>query len=249
MKNYQKIVYTVVALICAATVFFANSCTKPDKVTGSFIIKGFLYDSCGGAPMNNVPLQVSFKSDRQMATKAVDDDNIGKGLTDENGYFEITCKKYNINGSSDLFISTSRFVLGTVYIPHITTKSINMGKGYFRGIILKGIVKVKLSGSFTTSDTFFVGHPGADYQYFTNLFEGKEMEYPIQFNDGYAFVGGLTSTADSIGIGHSKRYAPYPTFYGFGWADFKNNSTKNTITFIAATCDMSDTTTSVTITK
>lgn len=242
MKNSKNLVYMVVALFCATTIFISNSCTKPDKVVGTFIIKGYLYDSCGGAPMNNVPLQVSFKSDRLTATKTVDDDNIGKGLTDANGYFEIACKKYNINGTSDLFVSTSRFVLNTEYIPYLT-ESIDLGKGYMKGIIMKGRVKVKLSGAFTASDTFFIGHPSAQYQYFSNLFDGKEVEYSIQFKHNYSFIN---SSIDSVGPRYSVRYAPFDTYYGIGRANFKST---NTISYVATTCEMPDTTTSVTITK
>lgn len=125
-----------------------GSCNKRDKSSTPFVLKGYLYDSCGGRPLVNVPLQVSFKSDRLLYAEAVDDDNVGNGVTNKNGYFEFSCKRYVATGSFNLFNADTRFVYSEG-LPIATIKQeLDIGIGYSNGFVLKGNVNIKISGSF-----------------------------------------------------------------------------------------------------
>jgi len=146
------------------------------------------------------------------------------------------CKKYRASEGELTLFRTDKSNVCIYFINRLPSQNeIDLGKGYLNGVGLQGRIKVKLSGTFTTSDTLFAGNPSGAYEIFTNIYDGKEVYYSIKFKENYAFL-------DS----HIPKYLLYNTYYGFGRANFKYT---NTISYVATTCEMPDTTTSVTITK
>jgi hypothetical protein len=237
-KNFKNLVYMVFALSCATTMFISNSCTKPDKIVGSFKIKGYLYDSCGGAVVKGIPLRASYRTHFSAfsGTQAISDDSLGWGITDDKGYFEMMCKKYRASDGELTLFRVDKSNVSLYFINRLPSQNeIDLGKGYLNGVGLKGRIEVKLSGTFSTSDTLFVGNPSGAYEVFTNIYDGKKIYQDIKFKENYAFLDY-----------NRPKYLLFNTYYGFGRANFKNT---NTISYIATTCDMPDTTTSTTITK
>jgi hypothetical protein len=234
----KNIIIVSCALLCTTSILLL-SCNKKDKVVGEFIVKGYLYDSCGGVPQKNIPLQVSYKESASTGSSSLKDDNIGTATTDANGYFEIKCKKYTNSqeaGKMDIFNATTRYVyLDDFAFASLQRKLdvIDFGYGFTNGFVYKGSVKAKLSGSFLSTDTLFLGQFNGQYESHNNLVSGNEFTIKVSGNFLNAF--------------QLEKYGRSQIYWGFGFNDFKSN--KHIIDLGIGACGYPDTTTIKTINK
>lgn len=225
----------VIALI--AITLFTNSCShSTSSDTGTYNLKGYLWDSCNGKPLVDIPLQVSYyRKSNGFGGKTIDDGNVGTGKTNGIGYFEIKCKDYKSEGTINLFnAQTNQQYLIKHSVPsYIKDEIVDVSTGYIYGSIFNTKVKIIVSGTFTLGDTLYVGSGKDDYEQFTNLVSGSDYSFTKSFQMP-------SFTPES-------RFNNYTLLWGFG----KNNYTSKGNPFNAVTyrCNTPDTITVLNVSK
>jgi hypothetical protein len=172
-----------------------------------------------------------------MVTGGVIDDNIGTATTGSDGYFEIKCKYYSRGSSIDIFNANTRYVYCDNYLYSSNPKEgyYDFGQCFAYGTIFRGTIKFTLNGTFTPTDTFFVGN-GNDFRYLTNINPGDTFEHTVSYINYHGFYSRLLSYDRSGSVN-----------WGIGYAEYK--ALKHLEYIIVGICSKPDTVTSVTITR
>lgn len=212
-----------------------TGCNKPSS-DKTFSITGYLWDSCGGKPLSGVPLQVSFR-ELNMVTGGVSDDNIGSATTGNDGRFEIKCKYYNRGTNIDIFNANTGYVYCDNY-PYISNPKegyYDFGQCFALGTKFSGVIKFTLNGTFSPTDTFFVGN-GSEYRYLTNIKSGDTFQHAVSYVSYHGFYNKLLYYDRSGSVN-----------WGMGYAEYK--ALKHLEYIVVGICSQPDTVTNVTITR
>jgi hypothetical protein len=160
----KKILIKVaIAFACVCITIFFGGCNKLFDGSGHYTLSGTLIDSCGGqrVPGRNLVVIYSQMTYPHPVTNKV----IGRGQADASGYFQIRCEHVN-SGDIALIDTVTGYKYFQIASPLPSDSIYPLGFVYTAHGTYKAIVNIKVTGTFSLTDTLYIGSPGQYYKYY-----------------------------------------------------------------------------------